>query len=166
MKNCKRSPFPLPLRILAVWILLAQSSCSTGQPAPEGTAGQPIFPKGREAPKEYFTGTAHVHGLVENDSIYSMVAGSVTFEAGARSNWHAHPAGQILIVTAGVGHHQIKGQPRETIRKGDVVQCPPNTVHWHGASADSSMTHIYILPNTEKGIVEWMEAVTDAEYAD
>lgn len=147
-------------------LLFAVISCSTDQQTTEEAAADPpIFPEGREAPADFFTGTARVYGLVENDSIYTMNAGSVTFEPSARSNWHAHPAGQILIVTAGVGYHQIKGQPKEVIRKGDVVKCPPNKVHWHGASEDSSMTHIYILPNTEKGIVEWMEPVTDEEFS-
>ena len=50
------------------------------------------------------------------------------------------------------------------IRKGDVVKCPPNVVHWHGASPGSGMTHLYVIPNTEKGIVNWLQAVTDAEY--
>jgi quercetin dioxygenase-like cupin family protein len=123
-----------------------------------------IFPKGQLAPAEFFTGNAWVTGLVDNDSVFTTAAGSVFFEAGARSNWHLHPAGQILIVTDGVGYHQIKGQSIEVIRKGDVVKCPPDVVHWHGASKESSMTHIYIVPNTEKGIVEWMEPVTDEEY--
>ncbi len=131
-----------------------------------GSADQSqIFPKGRLAPAEFFTGNAYVTGLVDNDSVFTIAAGSVFFEAGARSNWHLHPAGQILIVTDGVGYHQIKGQPIEIIKKGDVVKCPPNVVHWHGASKESSMTHIYIVPNTEKGIVEWMEPVTDEEYS-
>jgi len=72
--------------------------------------------------------------------------------------------GSDIDVTAGVGYHQIQGQPKKIIRKGDVVQCPPNKTHWHGASQNSSMTHIYILPNTEKGIVEWMDPVTDEEF--
>lgn len=123
-----------------------------------------IFQKGRLAPAKYFTGNAYVTGLVDVDSVFTTAAGSVFFEAGARSNWHSHPSGQILIVTSGVGYHQIKGEPIEIIRKGDVVKCPPNKIHWHGASKGSSMSHIYIVPNTEKGIVEWMEPVADEEY--
>ena len=128
------------------------------------TEKEAIFAKGDLAPEKYFTGKAWVTGLVENDSVFTTAAGNVVFEAGARSNWHSHPAGQILMVTAGKGYHQIKGREKEVIRKGDVVQCPPNVSHWHGASADSSMTHIYIVPNTEKGIVEWGDAVTDEEF--
>ncbi|CAN5545977.1 hypothetical protein BH09BAC4_BH09BAC4_15730 [soil metagenome] len=115
-------------------------------------------------PAATFTGTVWVTSLVPNDSIYTTVAGSVAFAPGARSHWHSHPTGQLLVVTEGVGYHQIKGEPSQVIRKGDVVKCPPNVVHWHGASSGSKMTHLYIIPNTEKGIVNWLQPVTDAEY--
>ncbi|MEY3052296.1 MAG: hypothetical protein RLY31_2081 [Bacteroidota bacterium] len=78
----------------------------------------------------------------------------VYFEPGARSNWHRHPAGQVLIITDGVGYHQLEGQSVQVMRKGDVVTCPPNVRHWHGASQDSGLYQLYIIPNTEKGIVE------------
>lgn len=123
-----------------------------------------LFPKGRKAPAGNFTGVVWVHSLVENDSVYTLAGGSVTFEPGARTNWHAHPAGQILLVTEGTGYHQIKGQPKRAIRQGDVVKCPPDVAHWHGAGPGKGMTHIYIIPNTEKGIVQWMQPVTDEEY--
>ena len=125
-----------------------------------------IFPQGEKVPSTNFTGDAYNRGLVEMDSIYTSLVGNVHFKAGARSNWHSHPAGQILLVTDGVGYHQIRGKEKETIKKGDVIKCPPNTEHWHGASMDRSMTHIYILPNTEKGVVQWMEAVTDEQYSE
>ena len=123
-----------------------------------------IFPKGEKGAPENFTGSVWNIGLVENDTTYHTVIGNVYFEPGARSNWHTHPAGQILIITDGVGYHQIKGQPRQTIRKGDVVKCPPNVTHWHGASPDIGMLQMYILPKTEKGIVTWLEKVTDEVY--
>ena len=123
-----------------------------------------IFPKGEAGPADNFMGKAWNTGLVANDSIYNTVVGNVYFEPGARSNWHTHPAGQILIITDGVGYHQIKGQPRQTIKKGDVVKCPPNVLHWHGASPDTGLQQIYILPKTEKGIVTWLQKVTDDEY--
>lgn len=123
-----------------------------------------IFSKGEKGPAQTFTGTVWVQNLVAADSVYQLATGSVTFEPGARSFWHSHPSGQILLVTDGVGYHQLKGEPRQIIRKGDVVKCPPNIPHWHGASVDSPMTHIHIVPNTEKGIVNWLQAVTDAEY--
>jgi len=123
-----------------------------------------IFPKSEPAPAENFTGKAWTVGLVANDTVYNTVVGNVYFEPGARSNWHIHPAGQILIITDGVGYYQEKGQPRKTIKKGDVVKCPPNVMHWHGASPDSGLQQLYIIPNTEKGIVQWMQPVSDEEY--
>ena len=123
-----------------------------------------IFPKGKLGAAENFTGNAWNTPLVANDSTYNTVIGNVYFEPGARSNWHRHPSGQILIITDGVGYHQIKGQPRQTIKKGDVVQCPPNVLHWHGASPDIGLQQMYILPKTEKGIVQWLQPVTDEEY--
>lgn len=123
-----------------------------------------LFPKGQKAPAGNFVGTVWVENLVDVDSVYTLISGSVTFEPGARTNWHLHPSGQILLVTEGTGYHQIKGQPKQIIWKGDVIKCPPNVPHWHGASPTSSMTHIHIVPNTEKGIVQWLEPVTEAEY--
>jgi quercetin dioxygenase-like cupin family protein len=123
-----------------------------------------IFPKGEKGPAENFTGNAWNTSVIENDSTYNTLVGNVYFEPGARSNWHRHPAGQILIITDGVGFHQIKGQARQTLKKGDVVKCAPDVEHWHGASADTGMQQLYILPNTGKGIVTWLQKVTDEEY--
>ena len=123
-----------------------------------------IFSKGELGPAQNFTGKAWNYGLVASDTTYNTVVGNVYFEPGARSNWHLHPAGQILVITDGVGYHQIKGQPRQTIKKGDVVKCPPNVMHWHGASPDSGMQQLYIIPNTEKGIVKWLHPVSNEEY--
>lgn len=123
-----------------------------------------IFPKGEKGPEANFTGNAYNIGLVDVDSVFTTAVGNVYFEPGARSNWHSHPAGQILIITDGVGYHQIEGQPIDTIKKGDVVKCPPNVRHWHGASNNIGLQQLYIVPNTEKGIVNWQEAVTDEVY--
>lgn len=123
-----------------------------------------IFPKGDRGPSTNFTGNAFNFALVPNDSIYNTLVGNVYFEPGARSNWHTHPGGQILIITDGEGYHQIEGQPRQTMRKGDVVRCPPNVRHWHGATEKSSLSQLYIVPNTEKGIVQWQEPVTYKQY--
>src|SRR5829696_6090760 len=143
------------------FLLLLSTSCMQQNKNEELQA---IFPKGEKGPAENFTGNAWNTGLVANDSTYNTVVGNVYFEPGARSNWHTHPSGQILIITDGVGYHQIKGQPRQTIRKGDVVKCPSNVLHWHGASPDTGMQQLYILPKTEKGIVTWLQKVTDEEY--
>jgi len=123
-----------------------------------------IFPKGQKGSAEYFTGNAYNYELVPMDSTFTTLVGNVYFEPGARSNWHTHPGGQILIITDGVGYHQLEGKSIQIMKKGDVVQCPPNIRHWHGTSPNSGLQQMYIVPNTEKGVVNWMEAVTDEQY--
>jgi quercetin dioxygenase-like cupin family protein len=123
-----------------------------------------IFPKGEPTPADYFTGTAWLNSLVQKDDVFNVVIGNVAFEPGARNNWHTHPGGQILIVTDGIGYYQEKGQPIRLLNKGDVIRIPPDVIHWHGASHDTSMTHIAISTNTQKGVVTWLNKVTDEEY--
>src|SRR5437763_1165268 len=145
-------------------LVLLATSCKAQTAGKEGKELNAIFPKGSLGPAENFTGKAWNTPLVANDNTYNTVVGNVYFEPGARSNWHTHPAGQILIITEGVGYYQEKGQARRTLRKGDVIKCLPNIMHWHGASADTGMQQLYILPKTEKGIVQWLQPVTDEEY--
>ncbi|GAA4454578.1 cupin domain-containing protein [Nibrella saemangeumensis] len=161
MKVNKRKMASL-IALALVMVALGANAQSRSNTATNQTNS--IFPKGTLGPAENFTGKAWNIGLVAYDTTYNTVVGNVYFEPGARSNWHIHPAGQVLIITDGVGYHQIKGQPRQTIRKGDVVKCPPNVEHWHGASPDTGMQQLYILPKTEKGIVTWLGPVTDQEY--
>jgi quercetin dioxygenase-like cupin family protein len=123
-----------------------------------------IFQKGELLSSEIITGKGWHKLLIGHDSVFTTVIGCEEFEAGSRNIWHSHPGGQIIIVTDGVGYHQVKGKPIEIIRKGDVVKCLPGVIHWHGASRDSSVTQIYIVPNSEKGIVDWFERVSDEEY--
>ena len=153
------------ITLVLVACLLFISSCREQSSTDKsGAPVSSIFPQGQKGPSDFFTGNAYNYGLVPADSTLTTLIGNVYFEPGARSNWHTHPAGQILIITDGVGYHQIEGQPIEIIKKGDVAKCPPDVRHWHGASPDSGLQQIYILPNTEKGIVQWMEPVTDSVY--
>jgi quercetin dioxygenase-like cupin family protein/alkylhydroperoxidase/carboxymuconolactone decarboxylase family protein YurZ len=123
-----------------------------------------LFPLGNKITNDNFSGNAWLSMLVENDSSYNTQIGNVTFEPGARTKWHYHPGGQILLVTRGKGFYQEKGKQIEIIQEGDVVKIPPNAIHWHGASPTDSLTHITISPNTDKGKVVWLEKVTDEEY--
>jgi len=123
-----------------------------------------IFPKGDKAPAEYFTGAAWIRPLVPDDRTFNCVMGNVIFEPGARNNWHTHPGGQILIVTEGTGYYQEQGKPIQRIQKGDVIKILPDIIHWHGASHDTGMTHIAVSTNTQKGVVHWLQKVTDEEY--
>ena len=123
-----------------------------------------IFPKGDLASTDYFTGKAWVKMLVPNDSVLNTAVGNVVFEPGARNNWHTHPGGQILIVTHGTGYYQEVGKPIQLLQAGDVVNIPPELKHWHGASPNSEFTHIAISTNTQTGIVDWLEPVSDEQY--
>jgi quercetin dioxygenase-like cupin family protein len=122
-----------------------------------------VFPKGNLT-KANFTGNVYVQPLLAQDSTFNLVAGSVTFEPGARSYWHTHNAGQILMVISGTGYTQQKGKPIQVIHKGEVITCPPNVEYWHGASPGSHMTHLSLNPNADKGVVKWLKPVTDQEY--
>jgi quercetin dioxygenase-like cupin family protein len=93
-----------------------------------------------------------------------MSGASVTFEPGARSNWHTHPVGQVLIVTAGLGWVRQWGAEIQEMRPGDVIQIPPGVRHWHGASPTTSVTHIALQEQLEGRAVDWMEPVSDAQY--
>ena len=119
----------------------------------------------RHAPAENFTGAARVEMLFETLDPLRASAGSVTFEPGARTAWHSHPAGQILIVTAGTGRVQRWGDRIEEIRTGDVVRIPAGEKHWHGASPQASVTHIAITEPRDGISVQWMEKVTDEQYS-
>jgi len=139
----------------------------SGQPSnPTATAVAPgpIFPKGERAPGQHFTGTVWVNSLVAKQSPYQCVVGNVVFEAGARTHWHRHPSGQLLLVTDGVGYYQEKGQPKRLVHKGDVIKAPPGVEHWHDASLKQPMTHLAIVPNMEKGTVTWLQPVTEQQY--
>ena len=103
--------------------------------------------------------------MIKSTAPARLGGASVTFEPGARSAWHTHPIGQMLIVTAGCGLAQSVGGPAMKIRPGDVVWCPPGEKHWHGATSTTAMTHIAILESLDGKNVDWMEHVTDEEYA-
>jgi 4-carboxymuconolactone decarboxylase len=123
-----------------------------------------IFPKGEKASADYFAGTAWVNILVPQDETGAYAVGNVVFEPGCRNNWHTHPAGQILLVTEGIGYYQEKGKPARLLTKGDVVMIPSHVEHWHGAAADSSFSHLVVTNNTKQGAVKWLAPVTDEEY--
>jgi 4-carboxymuconolactone decarboxylase len=119
---------------------------------------------GPSEPNPNFTGTVSVKMLVNNDSILNTQMATVTFEPGARTNWHYHPSGQILVITDGVAYYQEKGKPKQVLSKGQTVKCLPGVMHWHGASPNNAMTHLVMSPNLEKGGVVWLEKVTEEEY--
>jgi quercetin dioxygenase-like cupin family protein len=114
---------------------------------------------------EYFTGSVRIDPLIPTTAPARLGGAIVTFEPGARTAWHTHPLGQMLIVTAGCGLVQSEGGPVMKMRPGDVVWCPPGEKHWHGATPTTGMSHIALLESLDGKAVEWMEHVTDEEYA-
>ena len=118
-----------------------------------------------DGPTDWFTGTVRIQPLFAAPAPARAVGAAVTFEAAARTAWHTHPLGQILIVTAGVGRAQREGGPIEEIRPGDVVWFSPGEKHWHGASPTTSMTHMAIQESLDGKAVDWMEKVSDEQYA-
>ena len=122
-----------------------------------------IFPRGEKITNNNFIGNAWLYQMIMPDSLNPIQVGSVTFEPGARTNWHLHPGGQILLITDGTGYYQEKGSPKRIIKKGDVVKCPAKVPHWHGATKDDMLIQIAIT-NTHKGAPVWLEPITDEEY--
>jgi len=122
-----------------------------------------IFEKGTKINSVNFQGTAYLNNLIAADSINTSAVGSVTFEPRARTKWHQHPAGQILLIIDGVGYYQEKGKPKRIIKKGDVINCQTNIPHWHGASTNTSLVQVAIT-NRHLGETVWMQEVTDEEY--
>ncbi len=125
----------------------------------------PLHPKSEQKlPADRFTGEAYLTPLLARDTTNNFAMGSVYFERDARTNWHVHPRGQVLIVTAGEGLYQEEGKPAQLIRKGDVVNIPASVKHWHGASAHSPMTHIAVTNYVGDKGVDWLEAVSDEQF--
>lgn len=117
-----------------------------------------------KGPEKTFTGNVRIDPLFQSNDPWRSMGAYVTFEPGARSAWHTHPLGQVLIVTSGCGVVQSAGQAAQVIRAGDVVWCPPGEKHWHGAAPKTAMTHIAIVEELNGKAVDWLEKVTDAEY--
>ena len=117
-----------------------------------------------KGPAEYFTGSVRIDRLFDAKEPARVSAALVTFEPGARTAWHTHPLGQRLIVISGLGWTQVEGGAVQEMRPGDVVSCPPNVRHWHGATPGTAVSHIAIQEAFNGKVVEWMEKVTDDQY--
>jgi quercetin dioxygenase-like cupin family protein len=119
----------------------------------------------RRGPGEWFTGTVWMEPSPANGETPDAGIFRVSFEPGARTNWHTHPEGQILHVVTGAGRAQREGGEVAEIRTGNVVYFAPGERHWHGAAPGSAMVHVAINPAASSaGGTEWMEPVTDEEY--
>lgn len=114
--------------------------------------------------RSFFTGgTASVERYPTPPDFNCGVA-KVSFQPAARTIWHAHAGGQVIIVVSGTAWYQEKGKPKQVVKQGETIICPPNVMHWHGASPDGEMAHTVATPNLDKGGVTAGEPVTDQEY--
>ncbi|WP_240723623.1 cupin domain-containing protein [Flavobacterium sp. J27] len=148
---------------LFVFVIIA---CNNGknQEKMENQDTAVLYPKGQKLPNNWFSGNAFIHPLLTKDKNNEFSIGSVTFEVDARTHWHTHPKGQVLLVTEGIGLYQEKGKSAQIIKKGDVIVIPENIEHWHGATANSSMKHIAITNFKEEEQVTWLSPVLDSEF--
>lgn len=125
-----------------------------------------IFPLGDKLPEKYskyFIGQAYLAPLTMNRDLNCPIS-NVTFEPGCRNNWHSHSGGQVLIVISGKGYYQVNGELARMLLTGDIVEIPPNVVHWHGASPDNWFSHLAIETNSQDNKTTWLEAVNDEQY--
>jgi len=120
-----------------------------------------IFQKGEKAPNVHHTGDVWLNHLSEADNTFDFNMVVATFAAGAKLDWHMHPAGQQLIITDGTGYYQERGNPVQIVHTGDVVKCDPGVEHWHAATPQTGVTYLAITGNEP---TEWFEEVSEEEF--
>lgn len=140
--------------------LLAAATVSAQSLVISRAGSRPVRP----APPQNFSGAVQVEMLFDAVDPSHASGGTVTFAPGARTAWHTHPRGQILVITDGVGRVQRWGDPIEEVRAGDVVRIPAGQKHWHGASPQAAMTHLAISEHRDGSTVQWLELVSDEQY--
>lgn len=125
-----------------------------------------IFTQGEPNPYgKFFTGQTYLTRLSVKNDVFNAPIGNVTFEPGARTHWHKHDGGQILLVLNGEGRYQEKGKEIQVLQKGDVVCIAPGVVHWHGAAPDNWFVHLSLETNAhQNGKTDWLDEVTEEEY--
>ncbi len=160
----KKSGLSFTKTRILVLLLLLNLQGQTQNPSDATVKTSSIFPKGERANLNNFTGNVWMKVFVANDSTFKYHLANVTFEPGARTYWHKHPGGQVLMAIEGIGYYQERGKPIQILRPGDTVKCPPDVEHWHGAAPKSEFSHIGITNNTPNGIAIWLKSVTEEEY--
>lgn len=151
--------------------LLAAATAAAAQPDRSSTGAKRMEitrkadMKTVDGPAEYFAGKVTITGQFQRPDPSRVSGAIVRFEPGARTAWHTHPLGQTLIVTEGVGWTQVEGGPILEFYAGDVLWCPPEHKHWHGATPHEAMTHIALQESLNGSPVTWMEHVSDEEYS-
>ena len=122
----------------------------------------PLFPLGDKAPNVHHTGDVWLNHLSNADSTFDFNVVVATFAAGAKLDWHTHPAGQQLLITEGTGLYQERGEPVRIVREGDVIKCPPGVEHWHAATPETGVTYLAITGDEP---TQWLESVTEEAFS-
>lgn len=153
------------IRILIFMLVMASVISCNFKKGENKMNNNAIFEKGDRGPEAYFSHTVWVKMLhTDEKGVFDTQVYNVTFESSARTYWHSHPGGQILLITHGTGYYQEKGKPAQLLKPGDTVAIPPEVVHWHGAAPDSEFVHLGMSTQVEKGPAKWFGPVTDQEY--
>ena len=161
ISNCGRR-MPLLAMLAAIVVTSTAQARNNRRPAMEVT--RKADQKSVAGPADWFSGKVTISGQFQRAEPSRVGGAIVHFEPGARTAWHKHPLGQTLIVTEGVGWTQIEGGPILEFHAGDVLWCPPEQKHWHGATPREAMTHIAIQESLNGSPVTWMEHVSDEQY--
>jgi quercetin dioxygenase-like cupin family protein len=150
---------------VALLVTIAFNACAADAPSEQSMT---IVRNGEQAsligPPANFVGHTRIDPLFAPRAPSKVSAGYVTFQPGARSMWHTHPLGQMLVVTMGTGWVQQEGSDKQVIKPGDVIWTPPGVKHWHGATSTTGVTHMAIQETLDGKNVEWLEPVTEAQY--
>ena len=148
------------MRIKLPFIAFAASLLFIPQSQAQTSASS--FPKGELSNAKNHTGNIWLSELNVGDSTFDPSIAMATYDAGAKLDWHAHPGGQVLLITEGIGYYQERGKPARIVHKGDMIKCAPGVEHWHGATPNDSFAYIAVTP-TAKGKTIWLEPVTDKD---
>ena len=158
----------LALATLMSSVTLAAPAAFAGDKGKSKATGQTAYPQESQksflGPDNLFTGDVNVQMLFPNNDTAHYSGAYVTFAAGARTNWHSHPAGQHMVITSGTGLTGTRDGKIIELKEGDALWCPPNIDHWHGATADTAMTHLVLTGSLKGENVTWKEKVTDKQY--
>ena len=151
--------------IIKICLLLTLFVLKSEAQTPPGILNT-VFPEGEKIEGGNFNGTVWVNRLLPADSNFNAPIANVIFEPAVRSKWHKHPGGQTLIGLDGLGYYQEKDKPLQILQKGDVVRCPPDVEHWHGASHDNWFVQLAITPEHPEGRVIWLHEVSEEAYSE